>query len=185
MLRSSSFWPDWDSYVWLGVFHCIFSAKRQRGHILLFISPPKYQYQIVIYQILNIRRVLYWDNVTNIGSKVQTKASKSYIFPSPLQSRAGDLVTLGLNIYECVRTLCDVRMAYLGAYICVPSWRTYVWRTWKHIHAYLRDVRTCGVEGWNEKKYSYLQAESSDRWLLHRRRDTNYIPSTKYRMTRS
>ena len=26
-----------------------------------------------------------------------------------------------LNIYECVRILCDTRMAYLGAYICVRT----------------------------------------------------------------
>ena len=44
-----------------------------------------------------ICRVLYRDNVTKAGSKTHTKASKSYVFPSPPQSRSGDLVTLGLR----------------------------------------------------------------------------------------
>ena len=53
MLRISYIWPDWNSHVRLGVFHTIFSTKR-------YISPPKFQLQIVNNQILNICRILWY-----------------------------------------------------------------------------------------------------------------------------
>ena len=53
MLRISYFWTDWNSYVWLGVFHAIFSTKKSNSSFF-----PKYQSQILNYQILRICRVL-------------------------------------------------------------------------------------------------------------------------------
>ena len=53
-LRNSYFWPDWSSYVRLGVFHTIFSTKK-----VAFLFFPKNLSQILNFQILNICRVLY------------------------------------------------------------------------------------------------------------------------------
>ena len=42
MLRISFFWPDWNSYVRLGVFHTIFSTKRSHYCFFLEISVIKF-----------------------------------------------------------------------------------------------------------------------------------------------
>ena len=54
MLRISFFWPDWNSYVRLGVFHTIFSTKRSHSFF-----PPQTCLKFFDDQILNICRVLY------------------------------------------------------------------------------------------------------------------------------
>ena len=54
MLRISCFWPDWNSYLRLGVSYTSFSTKRSHSHF-----SPKSQSQILNYQILNICRLLY------------------------------------------------------------------------------------------------------------------------------
>ena len=54
MLRISYFWPDWNFYARLGVFHTIFSTKE-----VTFLFFSQNLTQILHCQILNICRVLY------------------------------------------------------------------------------------------------------------------------------
>ena len=50
----SRFWPDWDCYARLGVFHTIFSTK------VAFLFFPQKLTLILNYHILNICRVLHY-----------------------------------------------------------------------------------------------------------------------------
>ena len=55
MSGSSYFWPDWSSYVRLGVFNNIFNTKRT--HSYFFQRSPS---QILNYRILIICRILLY-----------------------------------------------------------------------------------------------------------------------------
>ena len=54
-LRISYFWPDWNSYVRLGVFNTIFSTKE----VTFLFFPPNLSLKILNHQILHICRLLY------------------------------------------------------------------------------------------------------------------------------
>ena len=58
MLRISFIWPDLNSYVRLGVFHTIFSAKSRYKEVAFLFFPQNFSLKFLIVKILDICRVL-------------------------------------------------------------------------------------------------------------------------------